>query len=122
MPIIIDQITTHDLTPPVSGNNTVPPGITGNQWCHLVSATTQDGVGSLEELQDYLTLNIETIKCDPANIRTPADGSNVTYVGLSPDQRTAAIAASALANRPTFVFTHAFDYAGQDPEPTTYEP
>lgn len=113
MSIIIDQVKTHDLTPPVSGDNTVPPGITGTDWCHICSDT------SLLDLTTFLTVNLLTIGCSPTNVRTPLLGSNVTYAGLNATQRAAAIAAGASPQRQTYVIANVFD--AQSP-PGTYEP
>ncbi|HZJ61964.1 MAG TPA: hypothetical protein VFD36_00460 [Kofleriaceae bacterium] len=120
MTILIDQTLTHDSDN--TGNNTVPPGITGLSWCHLASGAAPReglGAGSLDELEAFLTDNFSTIGCSTANIRTPALGSNVTYCGLSEAQRTAAIAAGAKAQRLTYIIEHVFD--AQDPS-STYEP
>lgn len=68
-----------------------PPGINPNNddWCHLVSNIDK------ADLEAFLTANFATIACPTANIRTPADGSTVTYVALDAGQRAAAIAAGA---------------------------
>lgn len=109
--IIIDQIRTHDGSN--TGDETVPPGITGLDWCHLGSTV------SLAELQAFLTDNVGTIACSTDNIRTPALGANVTYVGLDADQRDQAIFVGAKPQRPPNVIRMVFDK--QDP-PGTYEP
>jgi len=59
-----------------------PPGIDPgiDEWCHLVSNVDQ------ADLEAYLTDNIATIGCSPAN------GANVTYVALTSAQRDAALA------------------------------
>src|SRR5678815_4188099 len=111
MAIIIDQITDHDGSN--IGDNTVPPGITGSLWCHVVSTS------SLLELEAFLTDNLLTIGQSSTNIRMPILGSNVTYAGLDPDQRDAAIAVGASPQRRQFVIANVFDH--QDP-PGTYEP
>lgn len=111
--IIIDQIVTYNDSN--TGDNTVPPGVGGLSWCHLVSTT------SLQELETFLTVNILTIGALVTNIRKPADGSFVTYIGLTTEQRDAAIFAGAAPQRRQFVFTHAFDYDTNSP-PATYEP
>jgi hypothetical protein len=111
--IVIDQIVLHDDSN--VQNNTIPPGVDGLLWCHMV------GTASYEDLAAFLDSN-PSIGQPSSNIRRPIDGSFVTYVGLTPDMRDAAIAAGASPQRVSYVFTHAFDYAGQDPAPTTYEP
>lgn len=68
-----------------------PPGIVGDDWCHMVSDD------SLLALEAFLTLNILTIAALNTSIRTPLLGSQVTYVALNSTQRTAAIAAGASA-------------------------
>lgn len=113
MTIIIDQVKTHSSTPPINGDDTVPPGITGLDWCHICSDT------SLLELTTFLTLNILTIGCLATNVRTPLLGSFVTYAGLTATQRGAAIAAGASPQRQQYMIPHCFDYNGID---TTYEP
>jgi len=118
MSILIDQVREHEATN--TGDDTRPPGITGQEWCHVASGAAPGdppGTGSLAELQGFLT----GLGFDIANIRTPQDTppSNVTYAGLTEDQRTAAISAGARAQRQTFIIGHVFD--AQSP-PTTYEP
>lgn len=118
MSILIDQVREHEATN--TGDDTVPPGITGLAWCHVASGAAPGeppGTGSLAELQAFLT----GLGFDIALIRTPQDTppSNVTYAGMSLDQRTAAIAAGAAPERQTYIIGHVFD--AQDP-PTTYEP
>lgn len=113
--IIIDQMQHHDQSESTTGNNQIPTGITGEDWCHLVSTT------SLAELTTFLTANVLTVQCLPTNIRTPLLGSFVTYCGLTSDQRDAAIFAGASPQRPPYVFQHAFDYDTNSP-PATYEP
>jgi hypothetical protein len=105
-----DAVVTHRSTN--DGNNTVPPGITGLVWARAVSTD------SLVELEAWLTLNVLTIGQPPTNIRTPLAGSNITYVGLSDAQRTAAVAAGAEEHDWATVMASAFDCDGQ----TTYEP
>lgn len=111
--IIIDQIVLHDDSN--VQNNTVPPGVDGLQWCHLVSTT------DFEAIEAFLDAN-PSIGQPSANIRRPIDGSFVTYAGLTPAQRDEALLAGASPQRVPFTFTHAFDYLGQDPAPATYEP
>lgn len=94
------------------GNNTVPPGITGLVWARAVSTD------SLVELDAFLTTNLLTIGQPATNVRTPALGSHITYVGLSDAQRTAAVAAGATEADWNTVMAQAFDCNGQ----TTYEP
>lgn len=115
--IIIDQVKTHGVSN--TGDDTVPPGIVGLDWCHVCSGAGPGdplGTGSLLELQTFLTgLGVST-----ANIRTPGDPapSNVTYAGLDATQRTAAITAGALPQRQQYMIPHCFDYDGIV---TTYE-
>lgn len=113
--IIIDQVVQHvsGSHVPGSGDDTVPPGITGDSWCHLVSTT------SLVELETFLTTNILTIACPPTNIRTPLLGSNQTYAGLDATQHTAAVAAGAIPKRQVTTATTGFDSPGTSPY---YEP
>lgn len=109
--ILIDQVVTHGSGG--TGNDTVPPGISGLDWCHIVSDT------SLLELTTFLTVNILTIGCAPTNVRTPLLGSNMTYAGLTASQRTAAITAGASPQRPMYLVDHCFDSPGSG---STYEP
>ena len=97
MAIFVGPITTHD---PSSFH---PPGITGDDWGYLVSDD------SLVDLETFLTLNILTIGVAPTNVRTPALGSNVTYVALMTGARTAAISAGATAVSGAAAFAKAFD-------------
>jgi hypothetical protein len=120
MPIWIDPVITHD-TEPSGGNNTVPPGISGQDWAHLVSATTDEGTGSLLELEAFLTANILTIGQPSTNIRTPLPlglGSLITYAGLDATMYAAAVAAGAHEGNKRFVVAHAFDSNGG----SVYEP
>lgn len=68
-----------------------PPGIPEDslEWCHLVSNV------DYADLLSFLSSNAETLEVRLENIRTPANGSTVTYVALTADQRTAALAAGA---------------------------
>lgn len=68
-----------------------PPGIPEDSldWCHLVS-----NVSHLD-LLSFLSANADTIGTRLENVRTPANGSTVTYCALTADQRDAAIAAGA---------------------------
>lgn len=109
--ILIDQIVTYNDTN--TGDNTTPPGVTGSEWCHLVSDA------SLTELETFLTDNVLTIDCPATNVRTPASGSLMTYAGLMPDQRLAAITAGASPQRRQSVAARAFDSPGAG---STYEP
>jgi hypothetical protein len=95
-----------------TGNNTVPPGISGLVWARAVSTD------SLVELETFLTTNLLTIGQPSTNVRTPLLGSNITYVGLSDAQRIAAVAAGAIEHDWATVMGAAFDANGQ----TTYEP
>jgi hypothetical protein len=81
----IGPVTTHTPT------DFHPPGIPEDSlaWCHLVSNKTYD------DLLEFLSANAPTIGTRLENIRTPAEGSNVTYIALTADQRVAAIAAGA---------------------------
>ncbi len=110
MAILIDPVATHGTSG--VGNDTVPPGIGGLDWCHAVSDQ------SLLELDAFLTLNLLTIGCSPTNVRTPLLGSLVTYVGLTAAQYTAAVAAGATAVTRKACIANAFD-AGSN---STYEP
>ena len=110
MAILIDPVITHGSSN--TGNDTVPPGITGLDWCHIVSDT------SLLDLTSFLTLNLLTIACPVANVRTPLLGSNITYAGLDQTQYNAAITAGATAVNKRVCVSHAFDSNGQ----ALYEP
>lgn len=110
MSILIDPVTTHGTSG--TGNNTVPPGITGLDWCHIVSDA------SLLELTTFLTLNVLTIACAPTNARTPLLGSNITYAGLTSAQYTAAVTAGATAVNHWACVAQAYDSNGQ----SMYEP
>jgi len=90
MALFIDQITTHGAGG--TGDDTVPSGISGLDWCHLVSNASQS------ELETFLTTNSIA---QAADVRTPALGSLQTYIGLDATQRAAAITAGA-APLPTF--------------------
>lgn len=109
MAIWVDPVTTHDIDN--TGNDTVPPGISGLDWCHCVSDT------SLAELEDFLDAN-PGIGQSSANVRTPAIGSLITYAGLDQAMHDAAIAAGASERNKRFVVSHAFDSDGQ----SVYEP
>jgi len=108
--IFIDQMVVHVVG---SGDDTRPPGITGDSWCHAVSTT------DLLELELFLTTNAATILCPPTNIRTPLLGSRQTYVGLNQVQLAAAIAAGASPRRQITTATSGFDSPGTTPY---YEP
>lgn len=120
MTVIIDQVRTHDGSN--TGDETTPTGITGLDWCHLVSGAglgEPPGTGSLLELTTFLTTNLLTIGCAPTNVRTPLLGSVSTYAGLTAAQRTAAITAGAVPNRQVYVETKGFDSVATSPH---YEP
>lgn len=70
-----------------------PPGIpeASLDWCHMVSNVSD------EDLKSFLSANAEALGVSLENIRTPANGSTVTYVALTADQRTAALTAGAAA-------------------------
>lgn len=104
MAIFVDPIATHGTSN--TGNDTVPPGITGLDWCHCISDT------SLADLDAFLTLNVLTIGQPATNVRTPLLGSNMTYVGLDAAMRDAAIAAGATAQGRPWVLSHSFDASG----------
>lgn len=101
MAILVDPVITHGTSN--TGNDTVPPGISGLDWCHVVSDT------SLTELTAWLTLNILTVGCLATNVRTPLLGSHVTYAGLTQDQRDAAVAAGATEVGGAACFAEVFD-------------
>lgn len=109
MAIYVDDVTTHGTSN--TGNDTVPPGITGLDWCHIISDT------SLLELDTFLTANLLTIGQPATNVRTPLLGSNMTYAGLDAAQRTAAIAAGATAQGRLYVLSHSFDAGSGTWEP-----
>jgi hypothetical protein len=90
MAIRIDPVTTH--TTANTADDTVPPGVTGLDWCHVISDASE------LELTTFLTANILTIGCLATNVRTPLLGANMTYAGLVDAQRTAAIAAGATSD------------------------
>lgn len=109
--ITIDQVRTHEDTG--TGDDTVPTGITGLDWCHLISTS------SIVELEGFITLNLLTLGVLIANIRTPALGSQSTYVGMTQAQHDAAVLAGAVPNRQTYVQSHSFDAQTSSPY---YEP
>jgi hypothetical protein len=116
MTIIIDQLVNHpNATSTTTGADYVPPGVSGTLWCHMVSTVSYD------ELATFLTDNVNTIGALATNIRRPIDGSFVTYIGLTPDERDQAIFAGASPQRTPTVFHSAFDYDTNSP-PATYEP
>jgi len=116
MALYVDNITTHgdDNT----GNNTVPPGITGLDWCHLISDT--EG-----QIESFLDAHPE-IGQPSSNVRTPPD-SNITYAGLDATMRDAAVAAVAAdaaelaaencQRGRLFVLAHSFDAGSGTWEP-----
>lgn len=110
MAIFVDLVSTHGTGG--TGNDTVPPGITGLDWCHIVSTS------DLLELTTFLTANILTVGQPATNVRTPALGSNCTYAGLTQAQQTAAIAAGAVLHGWRQVIAQCFDSSGT----STYEP
>lgn len=101
MAILIDPVTTHDDSN--TGNSTVPPGITGLDWCHCVSDQSE------LELTTFITANVLTIGALATDVRTPASGSLATYIGLTSDQRDAAIAAGAQPGNWRHVIASCFD-------------
>lgn len=115
--IIVDQIAHHDQSISDSGNNQIPPGVSGEDWCHCVSTA------SYEELKAFFEDNVATIGVLSSRIRRPIDGSFVTYIGLMPDERDLVIGVNGptTPQRVPFVFQHAFDYDTNSP-PATYEP
>ncbi len=104
MAIFVDQIDTHDTDN--TGDDTVPPGITGQEWAHAVSTENE------AELLGFL------VRCqikggpDPANMRTPALGALQTYVGLDASMLAVLVANGARRNRTTTVETVGFDSPG----------
>lgn len=110
MAIYVDSIVTHDTDN--SGNDTVPPGISGQDWCHIVSDS------SFFELFGFLTFFVLSIGQSPTNIRTPLLGSLITYAGLNADMRAAAVAAGAIEKGRLFVVSHSFDSG----DSSLYEP
>ena len=110
MAIFVDPVITHGTDN--LGNDTVPPGITGLDWCHIVSDT------SLLELTTFLTANLLTIGQPATNVRTPLLGSLITYAGLTQAMHDAAIAAGATEQNKRYVVAHAFDSNGG----SVYEP
>lgn len=108
MAIFIDQVRTHDAA------ETVPPGITGLDWCHCVSTV------SLEELQGFLAVNFPTIGVSFESIRTPDSlptGSVCTYVGMNQAQHDAATAAGASPQRQPTLLARVFDGPASSYEP-----
>lgn len=101
MAILVDPVIDH-ADGIGTGNDTVPPGITGTAWAHCVSDK------NLQELQDFLTNN-PGINCPVENIRTPTNGSVCTYVGLDSSQRNSAIGAGALPFGAKHVIANCFD-------------
>ncbi len=112
MAILVDSVIAHGDSN--TGNDTVPTGITGLDWCHVVSDT------SLLELTTWLTDNLGTVACDPTNVRTPALGAHVTYAGLTQGQRDAAVAAGATEVSGLACFAEVFDSPAR--HRGTYEP
>lgn len=102
--VYIDQPFTHGSGG--TGDDTVPPGVTGLTWCHVVSTV------SLAELLGFVTANILTIGALPADIRTPLLGSLQTYIGLDPTMCAAAVAAGATPMRIQTVRISGFDSPG----------
>lgn len=117
MSIIIDQILDHpDATSTTTGADYIPPGVTGTEWCHMVSTVSYD------ELATFLTDHADAITgASVSNIRRPIDGSFVTYIGLMPAQRDQAIGVGAVPRKADYVLSHAFDFDTETP-PGTYEP
>jgi hypothetical protein len=111
MAIFLDNNVTHGETD-IGGNTTTPPGITGPDWCHAISDV------SLQELTDFLDGN-PGIGQVSTNIRTPDLGSQITYVGLDPDMRDAAVLAGATAMGRVWTLSHSFD---ADASKGAYEP
>lgn len=109
--IYIDQPVLHGSGG--TGDDTVPPGVSGLTWCHIVSTV------SFAEILGFLTANLLTIGQLPVNIRTPMLGSVQTYAGLDPTMCAAAIAAGAMPMRTTTVRSAGFDATGTSPY---YEP
>lgn len=113
MALWLDSITTHGTSN--TGNDTVPPGITGLDWAHLIS--DKDAA----ELEGFLD-NHPEIGQPSSNIRTPP-GSDITYVGLDPTMRDSAVAAiaadaaSACQKGRLFVLSHSFDQGSGTWEP-----
>lgn len=110
MSIFIDQIRTHNDDN--NGDDTVPPGVTGLDWCHMVSTE------SLQELQDFMVNNSIG---DITNIRTPAAGSICTYVGLMQADHDTAVRLGALRQVQRIVQVASFD-APNSSGATFYEP
>lgn len=114
MALFLDSITTHGNSN--VGNDTVPPGITGLDWCHMISDH------SAGELEDFLD-NHPEIGQPSSNVRSPSDGANMTYVGLDPTMRDAAVAAiaadaaAACQRGRLFVLSHSFDAGSGTWEP-----
>lgn len=123
MALFIDNITTHGDSN--TGNDTVPPGITGSDWCHMVTDNADQGA---LEIEAFLDAHPE-IGQSSTNIRRKTvndgldGGSLITYVGLDPTMRDAAVAAiaadaaAACQKGRLFVLSHSFD-AG----PGSWEP
>lgn len=111
MAIFLDSNVTHG-TVDIGGNTTTPPGITGPDWCHAISDKDQ------QELIDFLDAN-PGIGQPSTNIRTPDLGSLITYVGLDPDMRDAALLAGATAMGRVWTLSHSFDSADSK---GSYEP
>jgi len=102
--VFIDQPVLHGSGG--TGDDTVPPGVSGLTWCHAVST-----VGAAE-LLGFLTANLLTIGQLPANMRTPLLGSLQTYVGLDPTMCAAAVLAGAKPMRVVTVRSAGFDAPG----------
>lgn len=105
--VYIDQVVAHSSSN--TGDDTVPPGVTGLSWCHLVSDV------SSAELLGFVTANTLTIGALATNIRTPLLGAEQTYYGLTPDQCAAAALVGAHTGRVQFVRSVGFDSPGTSP-------
>ncbi len=113
MTIYIDSVLTHGSSG--TGDDTVPPGVAGLDWCHMVSDS------SMVELMTFLTVNVLTIGAISAFIRTPALGALQTYIGLNVTQRTAAITAGATPARNSGMTQKSFD-SPHSSSPPYWEP
>ncbi len=111
--IFIDQPVTHSSSG--TGDDTVPPGVTGLTWCHVVSTV------SAAELLGWLVANVLTVGANPLDMRTPLLGSLQTYIGLDPALCVLAAANGAIPNRTVTVRVSGFDSPGGGTGPW-YEP
>lgn len=109
--IFIDQVVAHGSSG--TGDDAIPPGVSGLSWCHIVSSV------SSAELLGFMTANTLVIGQLATNMRTPVLGSRQTYYGLTPAMCMAAVLVGAITGRVQFVRSVGFDHPSG---PTYWEP